>query len=81
MNLKLLFKTVFFLALLLLLVLMGMNNKATVALELPPLLPKALKLQSAIMYFAFFGVGVLTGTMLTAGGAKGGGSARNKVEK
>jgi uncharacterized integral membrane protein len=80
MNVKLLVKTVFFLALLLLLVLMGMNNKDTVALELPPLLPKALKLQSAIMYFAFFGVGVLTGTLLNAGGARGG-ATKNKVEK
>lgn len=77
MNTKLLFKTIFALIVLLLLVLMGMNNKSLVDFALPPLLPKPVKLQAALMYFAFFAIGVLSGTVLTAGmGKKGGGSSR-----
>jgi uncharacterized integral membrane protein len=71
MNAKLMFKTVFLIVILLLLVLMGMNNRATVAFALPPLLPKSVTQPAAIMYFAFFAVGVLTGTILTAGGGGG----------
>ncbi|MEW6159464.1 MAG: hypothetical protein AB1813_18710 [Verrucomicrobiota bacterium] len=71
MNAKLLFKTVFLLIILFLLVLMGMNNKETVTFQLPPVIPKVTQ-KSAIMYFAFFAVGLLTGTVLTAGGGKKG---------
>jgi uncharacterized integral membrane protein len=70
MNAKLLLKTVFLIVILLLLVLMGMNNQRTVSFSLPPLIPKAIELKAAIMYFAFFAIGVLTGTVLTAGGGK-----------
>jgi uncharacterized integral membrane protein len=67
MNAKLILKTVFMIAILLLLVIMGMNNRQEVDLSMPPLLPKTQKLPAAIMYFGFFGIGVLTGTILTAG--------------
>ena len=73
MNAKLLFKTIFLIAVLMLLVLMGMNNRTTISFTLPPLLNKAITQPAAIMYFGFFAVGVLTGTVLTAGGKKGGG--------
>jgi hypothetical protein len=59
---------------------MGMNNRQTVSLSLPPILPKMQKVPAAIMYFAFFAVGVLSGTMLTAG-KKGGASGRSKTQK
>jgi len=39
-----------------------------VTFSLPPLL-KAIECKAAIMYFAFFAVGLLTGTVLTAGGS------------
>jgi uncharacterized integral membrane protein len=78
MNAKLIFKTIFLIAILLLLVIMGMNNRKTVELSLPPLLPKTQEMPAAMMYFAFFGVGVLTGTILTAGGKRGG--SRTKSE-
>ena len=68
------------LLILLLLVIMGMNNRQTVGLSLPPILPKVQKVPAAIMYFAFFAVGVLSGTMLT-GGRKGGGSGKGKSQK
>jgi hypothetical protein len=80
MNVKLLLRTIFLVLILLLLVIMGMNNRQTVTLALPPILPKVLKLSAAIMYFGFFAVGVLSGTMLT-GGKKGGGSGKSKSQK
>ncbi|MBC8095629.1 MAG: hypothetical protein H7Y43_07440 [Akkermansiaceae bacterium] len=77
MNPKLLLKTLFMIAILSLLVLMGMNNRQTVELSLPPLVPKIQRLPAALMYFSFFAVGVLTGTVLTAGGKKGGGKSKS----
>jgi len=69
---RLIFKTAFMIALLMLLVIMGMNNLQTVELTLPPLLAKAEKQPAAIMYFGFFAVGLLAGVVLTAGkGSKG----------
>ncbi|MBI2927351.1 MAG: hypothetical protein HYY24_16775 [Verrucomicrobia bacterium] len=81
MNAKLLLKTVFLMIVLLLLVLMGMNNRGSVSFALPPLLPKAVSQPAAIMYFAFFAAGVLTGTILTAGGGKRGGSSGSGASK
>lgn len=75
MNAKLIFKTIFLLIVLFLLVLMGMHNRSQVDFSLPPILPHTVKLQAALMYFGFFAVGVLTGTVLTAGGGKKGGSS------
>ena len=71
MNLRLLFKTLFLIVVLLLLVLMGMHNQQIITFTLPPLLDQNIKQPAAIMYFAFFAIGVLTGTVLTAGGKKG----------
>ncbi len=77
MNAKLLLKTVFLIVLLLLLVLIGLHNKDSVGFVLPPLIGKPVRLPAALMYFIFFAVGLLTGTILTAGGGrKGGGAAR-----
>lgn len=80
MNAKLLLKSIVLVAILLLLVIMGMNNRQTVGLSLPPIVPKLIKLPAAIMYIGFFGVGVLGGTILTAG-KKSGGSAKTKPPK
>lgn len=76
MNAKLLLKTVFLIILLLLLVLIGLHNKDTVGFLLPPLIAKPVRLPAALMYFVFFAVGLLTGTVLTAGGGRKGGSAK-----
>jgi uncharacterized integral membrane protein len=80
MNVKLLLRTALLVLILLLLVIMGMNNRQTVSLSLPPILPKVQKMPAAIMYFAFFAVGVLSGTLLT-GGKKGGAGAKSKTQK
>lgn len=80
MNAKLLLKTLFFILVLLLLVLMGMHNRGTVDFTLPPVLQQVIKQPAALMYFAFFAVGVLTGTVMTAGtGRKGGGTKSAKA--
>ena len=82
MSAKLLLKTVFLIIVLLFLVLMGMENRGTVEFALKPVLPNKVILPSALMYFAFFAVGVLTGTILTAGGGKsGGGGSSGKSGK
>ena len=72
MNPKLILKTLFMIAILSLLVLMGMNNRQKVDLSLPPLVNKTQSFPAALMYFGFFAIGVLTGTVLTAGGKRGG---------
>ena len=79
MNAKLLLKTLFLIVMLLLLVLIGLKNPGKVTLVLPYLPPT--QQPAAIMYFAFFAVGVLTGTVLSVGGGKrGSGSKSAKSE-
>jgi uncharacterized integral membrane protein len=74
MNTRLLLKTIFFITIVLLLVLMGMHNRSTVDFTLPPLI-KHVRHPAALMYVAFFAIGLITGTIMTAGGgSKGGGS-------
>ena len=80
MNMKLLLRTICLVAILLLLVIMGMNNRQTVGLLLPPIFSKPQHLPAAFMYFGFFAVGVLSGTLLTAGN-KGGGGGKGKAQK
>jgi uncharacterized integral membrane protein len=81
MNAKLIFKTLFLILVLMLLVLMGMNNGGKVSFSLPPLIPRTVSSPAAMMYFAFFAIGVLTGTVLTAGGKKGGSASSSKSSK
>jgi hypothetical protein len=79
MSAKLLFKSVFVMLMLLLLVLMGLNNRGTVSFTLPPLIAREIKTQAAIMYITIFACGFLTGTIVTAtggGGKKGGSSSK-----
>jgi uncharacterized membrane protein YciS (DUF1049 family) len=80
MNFKLIFKTLLIIALLALLVIMGMNNRQNVDLDMPHILPKPQRQPAALMYFGFFGVGFLAGTILMAGGKKGGGGKSSKVQ-
>ena len=81
MNVKLFLKTLFFIVILLLLVLMGMHNRGVVDFTLPPLLDKVIKQPAALMYYAFFAIGVLTGTIMTAGTGKKGGAKAGKADK
>lgn len=70
MNAKVLLKSLFVVLVLLLLVLMGMNNRGVVDFALPPVIPR-IHQPAALMYFAFFAIGFLTGTIVWAGLGKG----------
>jgi len=70
MSAKILIKTVFFMAVLLLLLLMGMHNRSPVDFSLPPVMKQTFQQPAALMYFAFFGVGVLTGAVITGSGKR-----------
>lgn len=59
---------------------MGMNNLESVPFGFSPILSKPVELPSAIMYFSFFAIGVVTGTILTAGRG-GNGSAKSAGKK
>jgi uncharacterized integral membrane protein len=76
MNPKLLLKTIFVIAILSLLVIMGMNNRQNVDLSMPPLLKNKLSAPAALMYFGFFAVGVITGTIMIAGSGKRGSKSK-----
>jgi len=80
MNTRLMLKTLFFILILLLLVLMGMHNRNTVDFSLPPLVSKQIRQPAALMYFAFFAIGVITGTIMSAG-KKSGGAKPAKSDK
>lgn len=71
MTAKLLFKTLFLVIMLFMLVLIGMNNKDTVSFSLPPILKSRVTQPAAVMYYAFFAVGILSGVILGAGGGGG----------
>ena len=84
MNFKLILKSLVIIAVLALLVIMGMNNRKTVELSMPYILPRTQSQPAALMYFAFFGLGFLAGSVLMAGGAGkkggGGGSKSGKAQ-
>jgi hypothetical protein len=78
MNFKLIFKALLIIAVLALLVVMGMYNRQTVTLSMPKNWGPEQSLPAAMMYYIFFGVGFLVGTVLMAGGGKkGGGSGKS----
>lgn len=70
MKLMLLIKTGFVMGIFLLLVLMGVYNRGQVDFTCPPLIANTVQQPAALMYFAFFAVGVITGTIITFGGSK-----------
>jgi hypothetical protein len=80
MNFKLIFKSLFIVAVLALLVIMGMYNPQTVKLAMPKSWGPEQSLPAALMYYIFFGVGFLAGAVLMAGGKKGGSGKSNKVQ-
>ncbi|MCC7377640.1 MAG: hypothetical protein IT581_23465 [Verrucomicrobiales bacterium] len=82
MNAKIFLKSLFVILVLLLLVLMGMNNRGLVEFSLPPIIPKRIQQPAALMYFSFFAIGFLTGTILWAGGGKkGSGGSRSSSDR
>ena len=76
MNIKLILKTLFIIAVLALLVILGRSNPGSASLNMP-LLKEPFKLEAAYMYYGFFAVGFLCGTIMMSGGKKGGGAAKS----
>lgn len=70
MNTRLVMKLIIILAVMLFMVFMGMSNDDMVTFKLNPLGYSSPGVRAAIMYFIFFGAGVLTGSFLTVGGGK-----------
>jgi len=70
MKVMMLLKVLFVTVILLLLVLMGLHNRAPVDFNLPPFVTEVVREPAALMYFAFFAVGLITGTILSMGGQK-----------
>ena len=71
-------KMVFFMVVLLFLILMGMHNRGTVNFQLPLLLRHEVRQPAALMYFGFFAVGVITGTLAALGRSKPSAAKPNK---
>ena len=73
MSFKLIFKTLLIIAILSLLVFMGLTNPNMIELHLPKVKsewPTVVKQPAALMYFGFFGIGFLAGTIVMSGGGK-----------
>ncbi|PYL01473.1 MAG: hypothetical protein DME18_03405 [Verrucomicrobia bacterium] len=67
MKVMMLLKVLFVTVILLLLVLMGLHNRAPVDFNLPPFVTEVVREPAALMYFSFFAVGLLTGAFLSFG--------------
>lgn len=76
MSFKAVFRAVVFLGILFVMLYVGMNNGQPADFHFPVLMAKKLTTSAALIYFGMFAVGVLAGTVLTAGGGKGKGSPR-----
>ncbi len=68
MNAKLVLKTLFLILVLILLVMIGMNNRGTISFSLPLVFKKSVTQPAALMYIGFFGIGLLSGVILASGG-------------
>ena len=77
MNTRLFMKLVFILAVLLFMVMMGLSNMHPARLKLDKV-GLDFEVNAAIMYFIFFGAGVLAGAMIASGGGKSPSSSKSK---
>jgi preprotein translocase subunit SecG len=81
MSIKVLFRTVVFLAILFTMLYIGLNNRQTADFYFPGVIDKKLTTDAALIYFGMFAAGVIAGTLLTAGGGGGKAKAAGKTEK
>ena len=72
MNAKTVFRTIGFLLILFLVVLVSIENTQTIDFRFSLLLDKPVRALAAFIYFAMFAVGVIGGTLLHTGGGGGG---------
>ncbi len=71
MNFKVFLRSLVFLAILFVVLYAGINNTKEIEFSFPLAFAKSIHQPAAFIFFAIFAVGVLGGTMLTAGGGKG----------
>jgi uncharacterized membrane protein YciS (DUF1049 family) len=81
MSFKVIFKTVVFLAVLFVMLYIGVNNRQTADFYFPMVQEKKISTEAAMIYFAMFAVGVLTGMVLTAGSGGGSKAKPSKSDK
>ncbi len=77
MNTRLFLKLIFVLAVLLFMVMMGLSNDHPARFKLAQV-GWEFEVNAAIMYFIFFGAGVLAGAVIAAGGGKPSSSSKSK---
>jgi hypothetical protein len=63
-------KLVFGVVIIALLVMTSLNNSGKVDFNFQPLLAQGVKQPAAVMYFGFFGIGLITGAVLSLGSRK-----------
>jgi hypothetical protein len=79
MNLKVLFRSIVFLLMLFVVLYAGINNTNTIDFSFPIAFSKNVHEPAAYIFFGIFAIGVLGGTMLTAGsGGRRGGGGKEK---
>ena len=81
MSIKLILRTIVFLALLFVVVYVGLTNPREIDFYFPLASPKPVHQPAALIYFGVFAIGVLAGTMLHAGGGSKRGAAKSGGEK
>jgi uncharacterized membrane protein YciS (DUF1049 family) len=81
MSFKVLFKAIVFLVILFVMLYIGVNNRQSADFYFPVLLDKKLTTDAAMIYFGMFAVGVIAGTLLTAGGGAAKSRSASKSEK
>jgi uncharacterized membrane protein YciS (DUF1049 family) len=81
MSIKVLFKTIVFLAILFVVLFIGINNRQSADFYFPGVLDKKLTTDAALIYFGMFAVGVIAGTVLTVGSGSSSKSKPSKSEK
>lgn len=84
MSFKVFLRTVVFLAILFVMLYVGMNNPQAIDFHFPiagTTAKNPIHESAALIYFGVFAIGVLAGTMLTAGGGKGGGKKSSSSAK
>ena len=77
MNARLFMKVLFILAVLLFMVMMGLSNDHPARFKLARV-GWDFEVKAAIMYFIFFGAGVLTGALIASGGKSSSSSPKSK---
>ena len=78
MSFKVLLRSLVFLAILFVVLYTGMNNTQSIEFSFPLAFPKPIREPAAFIYFALFAIGVVGGTLITAGGGRRGGGNKER---